>query len=130
MPRRAQAVIDGVLSPRPLTDLERVVLQKLLSVEFHGVEDLRAQLTQALVVGCCTCGCATITLAVDAMSAEPAAVVSGAPVSADISDEEQDAGVILLVDAAGYMSCLEIYSIGNPIRQLPAVELLNQRPSR
>lgn len=120
----------GVSQPRPLTDLERAVLQKLLTVEFPGAGDLRAQLPHALVVGCCTCGCATITLAVDASSAAPAAVTSGAPVSADISDEDQDAGVILLVDNAGYMSCLEVYSIGDPVREFPAVEHINPYPAR
>ena len=120
----------GISQPRPLTVLERMVLQKLLTVEFAGAGDLRAQLPHTLVVGCCTCGCATITLAVDASSAAPAAVTSGAAVSAGITDEEQDAGVVLLVDDAGYMSYLEVYSIGDPVREFPAVEDINPYPAR
>ncbi|WP_412538719.1 hypothetical protein R8Z50_23045 [Longispora sp. K20-0274] len=121
---------DGVAQPRPLTDRERAVLAKLLTVEFPGAADLRAQLPHTRVAGCCTCGCATVTLAVDASVAAPAAVTSGAPVSADVSDDDQDAGIVLLVDDAGYLSCLEIYSIGDPVGEFPAVEWINPYPAR
>lgn len=45
---------------RPLTRREREVLDALLSVEFDGVEELRAQATSATVVGGCGCGCPSI----------------------------------------------------------------------
>jgi hypothetical protein len=56
-------------------------------------------------------------------------VLSDAPVSADLSDGEFYAGVVLLVDGEGYLSCLETYSIGDePVRQFPPVEQINARP--
>jgi hypothetical protein len=45
---------------RPLTERERAVLDHLLSVEFPGVEDLRAQAVNAMVVDVCACGCPSI----------------------------------------------------------------------
>jgi hypothetical protein len=48
------------MEPRPLTERERAVLDALLSVEFEGVEELRAQAADVVVVGRCTCGCPSI----------------------------------------------------------------------
>jgi len=46
--------------PRPMTARERAVLTALLTVEFDGVERLRAQAANAQVVGGCGCGCPSI----------------------------------------------------------------------
>lgn len=46
--------------PRPLTAREQAVLIALLSVEFEGVERLRAQAGEAQVFGGCACGCPSI----------------------------------------------------------------------
>ncbi|WP_438855108.1 hypothetical protein [Agromyces sp. M3QZ16-3] len=46
--------------PRPLTELERSVLARLLSVDFDGVAALREQARQAMVLGMCVCGCPSI----------------------------------------------------------------------
>lgn len=73
--------------PRLLSDIERGVIARLLAVSFPGRDELRAQLPFAIIVGQCGCGCATVNLAVD-RAAAPAPVLSGAPVSADISDGE------------------------------------------
>lgn len=114
--------------PRPLSDIERGVIARLLSVPFPGRDELCAQLPFTIVGGRCSCGCATVNLAVD-RAAAPAVVLSGAPVSADLSDGEYYAGIVLLVDGEGYLSCLEVYSIGDePVRQLPPVEQINARP--
>ncbi|CCH17705.1 hypothetical protein [Micromonospora lupini] len=91
--------------PRPLSVIERDVIARLLSVPFPGRDELRAQLPFARVEGRCGCGCVTVNLAVD-RAAAPAAVSSSAPVSADISDDEFYAGVVLLVDGEGYLCCL------------------------
>jgi len=52
-----------------------------------------------------------------------------APVSADISVGGQYAGITLLV-ADGYLSYLEVYSIGEPVRRLPPLEVIHPRPAR
>ncbi|MCW6003744.1 hypothetical protein K1W54_04005 [Micromonospora sp. CPCC 205371] len=114
--------------PRPLSDDERAVMARLLSVPFPGRDELRAQLPFATVEGRCGCGCATVNLAVE-RAAAPAPVLSSAPVSADLSDGEYYAGIVLLVDGEGYLSCLEVYSIGDePVRRLPPTEQINARP--
>ena len=46
--------------PRPLTARERAVLTALLSVDFEGVEPLRAQAADAQVLVGCSCGCPSI----------------------------------------------------------------------
>ncbi|WP_444951056.1 hypothetical protein [Micromonospora ureilytica] len=101
--------MTGDDTPRPLSDIERDVIARLLCVPFPGRDELRTQLRFATVEGgCgCGCGCVTVNLAVDRVAA-PATVMSGAPVSADISDDEFYAGIVLLVDGEGYLCCLEV----------------------
>lgn len=50
----------GCVCPRPLTARERAVLTALLSVDFEGIERLRAQAADAQVFGGCSCGCSSI----------------------------------------------------------------------
>lgn len=115
---------------RPLTDTERAVIERLLSVWFPGRDELRAQLPHVTVEGRCGCGCATVNLAVD-RAAVAAPVLCSAPVSADLSDGEYYAGIMILVDGDGYLSCLEVYSIGEePVRQLPTTEQIHAVPQR
>ncbi|HZC52138.1 MAG TPA: hypothetical protein VE441_06535 [Mycobacterium sp.] len=45
---------------RPLTARERAVLDALLAVDFDGVEQLRREAKDAVVVGGCDCGCPSI----------------------------------------------------------------------
>jgi hypothetical protein len=52
------------IAPRPLTSDEHAVLDLLLSADFDGATDLRAQARDATVVGRCDCGCPTVDLAV------------------------------------------------------------------
>ena len=55
--------VDGTIigmSSRPLTERERAVLEALLAVDFPGVEALRREAADALVVGTCGCGCPSI----------------------------------------------------------------------
>jgi hypothetical protein len=51
------------IAPRQLTHEERGVLALLLSRDFPGVEDLRSQSREVVVVGRCECGCPSIALA-------------------------------------------------------------------
>jgi hypothetical protein len=124
-------VNPGDATSRPLTDVEQAVIERLLTVPFPGRDELRAQLTHVMVEGGCACGCVTINLAVDRAVATPAPIRHGAPVSADISDDEYDAGIVLLVDSDGFLSCLEAYSIGDePVRRFPPPDRIHPRPTR
>jgi hypothetical protein len=50
--------------PRPLTSTEQGLLEFLLSVEFPGRAELRAQVESVQAAGACDCGCGTLDLAV------------------------------------------------------------------
>lgn len=50
-------------TPRPLSDKERAVVARLLSVPFPVRDELRAQLSFTTVEG--RCGCASVNLAVE-----------------------------------------------------------------
>ncbi|MEU5781398.1 hypothetical protein [Micromonospora lupini] len=114
---------------RPLTEPERAVIERLLGSPFPGSDELLTQLRHTAVDGGCDCGCVTINLCVDRSRATPAPVISAAPVSADISDGDIYAGVVLLVDG-GFLSCLEVYSIGEPVRNLPPAHAIRPHPVR
>ncbi|MFD0207504.1 MULTISPECIES: hypothetical protein [Saccharothrix] len=45
---------------RPLTPRERAVLDALLGVDFRGVEELRREAAEVVVVGMCGCGCPSV----------------------------------------------------------------------
>jgi len=53
------------IEPRPLTRDEQSVLDRLLSVEFDGVAELREQAEGATVTGLCDCGCPSVDLGVN-----------------------------------------------------------------
>lgn len=62
-PGGANTVPSGTIiamEPRPLTLREQAVLEALLAVDFEGVENLRCQAANVVVVGECDCGCPTI----------------------------------------------------------------------
>jgi len=113
---------------RPLSEAERAVIERLLASPFPGSDELLAQLRHTTVDGGCHCGCATVNLSVDRAGAAPAPVISAAPVSADISDGDTYTGVVLLVNS-GFLSCLEVYSIGEPVRRLPPPHAIWPRPA-
>jgi hypothetical protein len=56
-------------------------------------------------------------------------VASGASVSADIGGDDLYVGIVVLV-TDGYLSYLEVYSIGDPVRTLPPAEEVHPRPAR
>lgn len=60
--------------PRALTGVERSMLDYLLSEDFPGVREYRAQVATAAVTDRCSCGCLDLDLAVaqDALSADDA----------------------------------------------------------
>ena len=107
---------------RDLADEEKAVLEALLSLEFEGAQELRAQLATVKLVGQCECGCATIELDVDRAHAPQAAIEGLVPAEGSVrrpgSDEVQ--GGIILFASNGYLSALEIYNFDDePIRKFP-----------
>jgi hypothetical protein len=66
--------------PRPLTDLERALVDFLLEPPY-GDDRLRAQARSAEVIGVCSCGCASVFLGVDpsAPVSEPTEWAPGGP---------------------------------------------------
>ena len=102
--------------PRPLTPRERAVLEKLLSADFAGAQQLREQVDATVVVGRCDCGCPTIDLSVAAGA--PLADVARSPVPSELRDTSVDppSDVILFVKD-GYLQSLEYvsYTTGQPL---------------
>ena len=47
---------------RPLTSAEEAILRSLLSPDFPGAKELRAQIQEVRVIASCDCGCPTIDL--------------------------------------------------------------------
>jgi hypothetical protein len=78
---------------RQLTALERDVLGAPLSVDFPGVEGLRAQAREVSVVGVCDCGCPTIYFTPKPPDQDRLAVEAVVPGSSE--------GVLLFVTDSG-----------------------------
>ena len=101
---------------RALTDHERRLLEALLAQDFPGSRTLVAQLEAADAQRGCECGCGTINLRVNE-SLAPEVVLTGslAPGEAVVLSEtgEVVGGLVVFV-RAGYLSCMEIYTFGDP----------------
>ena len=88
--------------PRPLTRLERDVLNVMLSAEFVGVEALRAHSRVAVVTGMCGCGCPTIYLRPGDTS-EGLVLVSEA-----VLNDDRGQTVLLFANTEGELEALEL----------------------
>ena len=111
--------------PRPLNDEERAVLNFLLQSEFDGVEQLRAQVAGARVVGGCDCGCPTIYMEVDAHSPSSGIAEKLAPVEAVVSPEAHEIpGSIILFLKDGRLSSMEYVWYDQPPDRWPAPDRL------
>ena len=110
--------------PRALSDREADTLAFMLSAEFPGDAALRGQVEQAIVVEQCTCGCATIDLAIpdDAPVAVDAAPVPVVQTHARDMDEHP-VGLLLFV-RDGRLASLEIvwYDESQMTGEFPARE--------
>jgi hypothetical protein len=117
--------------PRPLTPAERAVIEHLLSPDFPGVEELRAQVPHARVRARCGCGCPTIDLVVDreAMLAATGGLrpfplgpeTAGARGGwSTLVVEARTRGIapgteaMLFVSADGWLECLELVPYAEP----------------
>lgn len=108
---------------RPLSDVERRVLDRMLGVDFSGAAELRVQAESAQVVRGCDCGCPTVDLVVG--DDVPLAVVtSRTPVNA-VVDDVVGGGLIVFVDD-GRLSGLEFYAAADPMpREFPDLEQIH-----
>jgi hypothetical protein len=96
------------IAPRALNSDEHALLDLLLSVDFDGATDLRAQARVATVIGRCDCGCPTVDLAVPETA--PAADLLGrvSPVEGRVTTHGDEAsGEILLFLKDGRLDSLE-----------------------
>jgi hypothetical protein len=96
------------IEPRSLHASERVVLDALLSNEFVGAVELRAQMDTAMVVGQCDCGCPTIDIE---SRGDPAVALRDArlaPVELRVMTAgEEPPGEVVLFLTDGRLSSLE-----------------------
>ncbi len=112
------------MSPqRPITSNERSILERVLAFEFPGAAEFRTQLAGIGASAGCECGCATIDLAVDrTMSSAAASSLSVLPVTGMTAD---GLGGVIVFQRDGWLSCLEIYNVGDdPIAVFPPVETI------
>jgi hypothetical protein len=109
--------MTGTKDPRPLTERETAVLAFLLSIDDLRVAPLRDQAATAVVTGMCTCGCATIDLAVDRTTGHRAERRSPAIEAFTIgmldqkSDPTRSYELLVFLDD-GWLSSLEIVYYG------------------
>ena len=100
--------------PRDLRAAERAVLERLLTRDFDGSDDLKAQTASVQVVGHCGCGCPTIDLAPssEAQAASALAELRLAPVEGRTTVADGLPGEILLFLENGRLSSLEYVYYG------------------
>lgn len=116
---------------RPVTDVELAVLRRLVSVDFSGVEQLRAQVESIREVELnCTCGCPSFTPVIDRQASPPALQRSILPT--ELVEEERADGiprtVIWFADQDGYVVNVECVYYDDAINEWPdpsACTLLN-----
>lgn len=86
---------------------------------FPGRDELLAQVGGAWVTEGCSCGCATVSLEVDAEW--PSSPFSGVvPAEAEVlAAEPEDTAGVLLMAHDGRLSLLEIWWIDTPVPEMP-----------
>lgn len=104
--------------PRPLTEREAQILVFLLrQADEPRLAPLIDQARTAAVTAPCTCGCATVNLAVDRETTSPVDLCS--PVVSAVSvDGLPPMGLLLFLDE-GWLSVLEIWYIDEPPAEFP-----------
>ena len=103
-------------APRPLTEDESVLLQAILSHDFPGVEQLRAQARDLRAKSSCACGCGSIFLLPRGEGLSASSRQHTVPVSGHVLDDHGDVvgGVVLWLEE-GFLSQLEVHWNDNPI---------------
>ncbi|MFC4063003.1 hypothetical protein ACFOWE_32385 [Planomonospora corallina] len=111
---------------RRLSAEEQAVILALLVQDLPGVQELRSQVSSAVVAGRCGCGCATVDLRPGAgPPALDAPVQDGVLVSAHTRTRGD--GVLLFVEH-GHLSYLEVYATEDEPAPLPRPEDLVVEP--
>ncbi|WP_406026212.1 hypothetical protein OH802_06480 [Nocardioides sp. NBC_00850] len=110
---------------RPFSEAEQRILSRLLSVEFDGVQELRAQATHISgVEPNCTCGCPSITPTIDRSLAPPADGPRILPV--ELQELERPNGlertVICFLDEDGYLANLECVFYDDAVDEWPEAD--------
>lgn len=105
--------------PRAMTTAERDVLDRMLSVDFPGVETLRRSAEEAVVVGGCSCGCPTIYFRRDDPAERMVLVTEG------LLPQDQEQAVLLFTNDQGEIAALELMwmTATPPIHFPPADDL-------
>lgn len=103
--------------PRPLSDSESEILDAMLSPDFPGVAELRAQVAHVQVIGKCHCSCPTVDLLVPPEIPQSGVVTRGclAPVLGLVQpiDEDETREILVHVDV-GRLSRLAYVSSDDP----------------
>ncbi len=110
---------------RPLTSNERELLELLTAQDFPGAAILRGQVDHAQAQAGCGCGCGTINLDVN-KSMTSKADLTKQPIrgEADLVDiSGQSIGGLIVFARGGYLSCLEVYTWGDPAPLPAAAEI-------
>lgn len=105
-----------------MSEEEREILRRLLSVDFDGVDALRAQAEAVRdVESNCTCGCPSITPHLDHGSAPPASCRS--PIPAELAEMNRPDGiprtVLCFLDEDGYVGNLECVYYDDAVPEWP-----------
>jgi hypothetical protein len=115
-----------MIEPRPLTGAELAVLDALLSNDFVGAAELRAQAGRAVVVGRCDCGCPTIDIESTGDRAVGLGAARLAPFELRVTPaHEESPGDVLLFLNDGRLSSLEyVFYTDDPPDDWPPRERL------
>lgn len=107
--------------PRPLTIVERAILERVLTPRLPGRDELRAQMTTARVSGVCQCGCPSVFFSVDRSLAPFAPVQNQVAFEAVGTDSDGVKVHFLLHVRDGFLFELDIHrEDSGPIRDLPS----------
>jgi hypothetical protein len=116
--------MKGERFPRPLSAREVETLRFMLSVADERLDPLREQIEAVAVAGKCSCGCATIYLAVDRARARQAPGLCSPVADSRTRDVDARYGpfeLILFLDD-GWLESLEIaYYANQPPPEFPAI---------
>jgi hypothetical protein len=112
--------------PRALSQRQRAVLEALLAVDCEGVEELRRQAADVVVVGVCSCGCPSIDF--------PCGRSLGMSVRVNAAVRDSNDGLFLYTvedpDRGEVLGGIEWVGVGDTHpAELPPPELLDIRPA-
>ena len=108
---------------RPLTSLERTVLERILTVDFDGAEAFRKQVPGLRVIAKCDCGCPTVMFQTESNAHERLLGAEGryAP-----TEPDGPPGEVIIFARNGELSSVEyVYYDNRPPAEFPDPDLLD-----